>query len=175
MHFCSGCLSSFTVGFATVRLNPPFRSPIIIGSFSVTLCKELFENRMCFTVQLSRFICSVPSQMKQKPCKLPSAMGFCCCIIVVRPSAASASACPEQLMNDLSFKRRRWDLNPRAAINDLLPFQGSPFGQLGYFSNCPTNTFPTRIGTSVFNYVWPFAQTERHMYFSFKSARPPCT
>ena len=31
-------------------------------------------------------------------------------------------------------KRRRRDLNPRAAINDLLPFQGSPFGQLGYFS-----------------------------------------
>ena len=32
------------------------------------------------------------------------------------------------------IKRRRRDLNPRAAINDLLPFQGSPFGQLGYFS-----------------------------------------
>ena len=31
-------------------------------------------------------------------------------------------------------KRRRRDLNPRAATNDLLPFQGSPFGQLGYFS-----------------------------------------
>ena len=31
-------------------------------------------------------------------------------------------------------KRRRWDLNPCAAVNDLLPFQGSPFGQLGYFS-----------------------------------------
>ena len=31
-------------------------------------------------------------------------------------------------------KRRRRDLNPCAAINDLLPFQGSPFGQLGYFS-----------------------------------------
>ena len=30
--------------------------------------------------------------------------------------------------------RRRRDLNPRAAINDLLPFQGSPFSQLGYFS-----------------------------------------
>ncbi len=28
-------------------------------------------------------------------------------------------------------------MNPRAAINDLLPFQGSPFGQLGYFSKCP--------------------------------------
>ena len=32
------------------------------------------------------------------------------------------------------FERRKRDLNPRAAINDLLPFQGSPFGQLGYFS-----------------------------------------
>ena len=31
-------------------------------------------------------------------------------------------------------QRRRRDLNPRAATNDLLPFQGSPFGQLGYFS-----------------------------------------
>ena len=34
--------------------------------------------------------------------------------------------------------RRRRDLNPRAAINDLLPFQGSPFGQLGYFSKRPS-------------------------------------
>ena len=29
------------------------------------------------------------------------------------------------------IKRRRRDLNPRAAINDLLPFQGSPFSLLG--------------------------------------------
>ena len=36
-----------------------------------------------------------------------------------------------------NFERRRRDLNPRAAINDLLPFQGSPFGQLGYFSKLP--------------------------------------
>ena len=28
-------------------------------------------------------------------------------------------------------QRRRRDLNPRAAINDLLPFQGSPFSLLG--------------------------------------------
>ena len=34
----------------------------------------------------------------------------------------------------MQYKRRRRDLNPRAATNDLLPFQGSPFGQLGYFS-----------------------------------------
>ena len=30
-----------------------------------------------------------------------------------------------------SRRRRRRDLNPRAAINDLLPFQGSPFNHLG--------------------------------------------
>ena len=29
------------------------------------------------------------------------------------------------------LKRRRRDLNPRAATNDLLPFQGSPFNHLG--------------------------------------------
>ena len=29
------------------------------------------------------------------------------------------------------FKRRRRDLNPRAAINDLHPFQGCPFSLLG--------------------------------------------
>ena len=29
------------------------------------------------------------------------------------------------------IKRRRRDLNPRTAINDLLPFQGSPFSRLG--------------------------------------------
>ena len=32
-------------------------------------------------------------------------------------------------------------MNPRAAINDLLPFQGSPFGQLGYFSKLPFQIF----------------------------------
>ena len=37
----------------------------------------------------------------------------------------------------LSFynRRRRRDLNPRAAINDLLPFQGSPFNHLGTSPN----------------------------------------
>ena len=45
----------------------------------------------------------------------------------------------QELFYFLFFKkeRRRRDLNPRAAINDLLPFQGSPFGQLGYFSKLP--------------------------------------
>ena len=31
----------------------------------------------------------------------------------------------------LKTERRRRDLNPRAATNDLLPFQGSPFNHLG--------------------------------------------
>ena len=38
------------------------------------------------------------------------------------------------------IKRRRRDLNPRAAINDLLPFQGSPFSLLGT-SPCRHTTF----------------------------------
>ena len=38
---------------------------------------------------------------------------------------------PCHLFSD--FRRRR-DLNPRAAINDLHPFQGCPFSHLGYFS-----------------------------------------
>ena len=37
------------------------------------------------------------------------------------------------------LERRRRDLNPRAAINDLLPFQGSPFSLLGTSPNKLTN------------------------------------
>ena len=35
------------------------------------------------------------------------------------------------LVSTLFTQRRRRDLNSRAAINDLLPFQGSPFSHLG--------------------------------------------
>ena len=51
-----------------------------------------------------------------------------------------SSVCQQLFLNFFwlrNSKRRRRDLNPRAAINDLLPFQGSPFGQLGYFSKLP--------------------------------------
>ena len=34
-------------------------------------------------------------------------------------------------LNSVLNKRRRRDLNPRAATNDLLPFQGSPFNHVG--------------------------------------------
>ena len=37
-------------------------------------------------------------------------------------------------------QRRRRDLNPRAAINDLLPFQGSPFSRLGTSPQAPKST-----------------------------------
>ena len=33
-------------------------------------------------------------------------------------------------------ERRKRDLNPRAATNDLLPFQGSPFSHLGISPKC---------------------------------------
>ena len=33
-------------------------------------------------------------------------------------------------------------MNPRAAVNDLHPFQGCPFGQLGYFSKCEPLNIP---------------------------------
>ena len=65
-------------------------------------------------------------------------------------------------------------MNPRAAINDLLPFQGSPFGQLGYFSNCPTRTFPTYRNFCI-HLCLAVCPNIRHMYNSFKSAHPPCT
>ena len=37
-------------------------------------------------------------------------------------------------------ERRRRDLNPRTAINDLLPFQGSPFSRLGTSPQAPKST-----------------------------------
>ena len=42
----------------------------------------------------------------------------------------------------LKKERRKRDLNPRAAINDLLPFQGSPFGLLGISPDAYFTIFP---------------------------------
>ncbi len=43
-------------------------------------------------------------------------------------------------------------MNPRAAINDLHPFQGCPFGQLGYFSKLLESLWdaPIRYEIAVF-------------------------
>ena len=35
------------------------------------------------------------------------------------------------------FKTEKEGFEPSRRVNDLLPFQGSPFGQLGYFSKLP--------------------------------------
>ena len=43
-------------------------------------------------------------------------------------------------MNHLVFKKIKAEkegFEPSRRVNDLLPFQGSPFGQLGYFSKLP--------------------------------------
>ncbi len=58
-----------------------------------------------------------------------------------------------------NIERRRRDLNPRAATNDLLPFQGSPFGQLGYFSKKPGSKNPVLICLSHYN---------RFIYYNMK-------
>ena len=63
-----------------------------------------------------------------------------------------------------NFKRRRRDLNPRAAINDLLPFQGSPFGQLGYFSKLPYAI--ASFFRSVLYYIALFFICQELFYFS---------
>ena len=47
-------------------------------------------------------------------------------------------------------ERRRRDLNPRAAINDLHPFQGCPFSHLGYFSKLPKSVFIIYLVRTVF-------------------------
>ena len=53
-----------------------------------------------------------------------------------------------QFLFSKNLKRRKRDLNPRAAINDLLPFQGSPFGLLGIspIRKPPLRWFPNAEG-----------------------------
>ena len=43
------------------------------------------------------------------------------------------------------IERRRRDLNPRAATNDLLPFQGSPFNHLGTSALVDSHLVSTRL------------------------------
>ena len=72
----------------------------------------------------------------------------------------------------LLLERRRRDLNPRAAINDLHPFQGCPFGQLGYFSKLleSINDMNFYIGlTPTAKMIIPEPHTKCKPYFSFSS------
>ena len=67
-----------------------------------------------------------------------SVINVLCCFQQLRYIIIIICACQQLFLfyfvHHLMSERRRRDLNPRAAINDLHPFQGCPFGQLGYFS-----------------------------------------
>ena len=65
---------------------------------------------------------------------------LCCCLRQLVYYITACFACQQLFSKFFIFffskllrnlKRRRRDLNPRAATNDLLPFQGSPFNHLG--------------------------------------------
>ncbi len=60
-------------------------------------------------------------------------------------------------------------MNPRAAINDLLPFQGSPFGQLGYFSKLPYLFYLVLAETTIGIISYLFSFVKRFFDLFFKS------
>ena len=105
---------------------------------------------MCFTVQLSMFVFVL--RLLPAPCAsyhtvfglsrtfstflffFVSRTSKLFCIV----SVATLCILPDVFLFVNTFfiflfsnQRRRRDLNPRAATNDLLPFQGSPFSHLG--------------------------------------------
>ena len=106
---------------------------------------------MCFTVQLSKIVFCFAVCLKQlcyyimlfPACQELFSTFLKLFLFLSCSNFGSLSylpLCCQELFscNFSAFtERRRRDLNPRAAINDLLPFQGSPFGQLGYFSKLP--------------------------------------
>ena len=69
-------------------------------------------------------------------------------------------------------KRRKRDLNPRAAINDLLPFQGSPFSLLGISPNVSTSdiivfnvVFCQGFFSVIYFFNWPFFNSRQFLHF----------
>ena len=84
-------------------------------------------------------------------------------------------ACQELFSSFFKFfqlakpERRRRDLNPRAAVNDLLPFQGSPFGQLGYFSKLPYLFYLVLAKTTIGIISYLFSFVKRFFDLFFKS------
>ena len=112
---------------------------------------------MCFTVQLSRFfvlslrqlvyfissqiICQVLFQLFSNS----FLMNFCLA------DSLFTLSCLQAFVNKffhffekfIFFKKitEKEGFEPSRRVNDLLPFQGSPFGQLGYFSRLRTHNF----------------------------------
>ena len=99
---------------------------------------------MCFTVQLSKIIFCIAVCLKQlcyyimlfSTCQEVFQLFLKLFLFLSCSNFGSLSylpyRCQELFCNFSAFtERRRRDLNPRAATNDLLPFQGSPFNHLG--------------------------------------------
>ena len=101
-----------------------FSNKLIYNTISFFICQELFS------VLFSLFRFSRIS-LNSLSFSLSFVKNF---FILFRHFTVVIQPVKIPFLNSVSNKRRRRDLNPRAATNDLLPFQGSPFGQLGYFS-----------------------------------------
>ena len=66
--------------------------------------------------------------------KIHTLLGFCSSELILRIVQGWSCCSVIKVLKSAFAERRRRDLNPCAAVTALLPFQGSPFGQLGYFS-----------------------------------------
>ena len=77
---------------------------------------------MCFTVQLSRFVVLSNSLF-----------------ILSHPTLFVKNFFNffSKFSTSQKIKAEKEGFEPSRRVNDLLPFQGSPFGQLGYFSKLP--------------------------------------
>ena len=78
---------------------------------------------MCFTIQLSRFVVSV-SQTARLFYLILNCLSRTFLIFLKH-------------LVFRKIKAEKEGFEPSRRVNDLLPFQGSPFGQLGYFSKLP--------------------------------------
>ena len=110
--------------FDSVRITTWLFIPFLLFLKVSSLKIKLFKNfQGCFTVQLSRFFM------------------LCADLHQLFDINTTFRICQEvfyfvfQSFYFVLTERRRRDLNPRTAINDLLPFQGSPFSRLGTSPN----------------------------------------
>ena len=100
---------------------------------------------MCFTVQLSKIGFALPfvsNSFAIISCRFLPVKNFFQLFLKLFLFLSCSNfgsisrlplSCQELFSRNFSVftERRRRDLNPRAATNDLLPFQGSPFNHLG--------------------------------------------
>ena len=104
---------------------------------------------MCFTVQLSKIgfaLLFVSNSFAIISCRFLPVKNFFSTFLKLFLFLSCSNfgsisclplSCQELFSRNFSVfaERRRRDLNPRAATNDLLPFQGSPFSHLGTSQN----------------------------------------